>query len=155
MGPEKNRSRNQNSPLPILGKTGSVCNPPEDPLFTKALHRFLSLSHKSDPLWHFPSLSTLRVGIILNIKTSTSKNSFLERGLDSRYLQELPSLGLVSPKRDLRQSSACREEKKTQSSGRFSPTFPPLPYFRINLEISVDSRKMPKSLKIPLCYFSI
>lgn len=48
-------------------------------------------------LIHFPSLSTLRVGIIPNIKTNTSKNSFLQRSLDKKSLQELPRLGFVSP----------------------------------------------------------
>lgn len=72
---------------------------PEDPLLTKALDRFLSLSHKSDPLWHFPSCSTLRAGNISNIRTNTSKNSFLERGLDNKSLQVVPSLGFVSPER--------------------------------------------------------
>lgn len=42
-------------------KPGSVCSPPEDPLLTEDLDRFLSLSHKSDPLWQFPSLSILKL----------------------------------------------------------------------------------------------
>lgn len=104
----KKGRRNQNFPLSISGKMGSVCSPPEDPLLTEALDRFLSLSHKSDPLWQFPSLSTLRVGIISNIKTNTSKNSFLERGLDNRSLQELPRLGFVSPE--------CKERSQTKLS---------------------------------------
>lgn len=81
---------------------------PEDPLLTKALDRFLSLSHKSDPLWHFPSCSTLRAGNISNIRTNTSKNSFLERGLDNKSLQVVPSLGFVSPE--------CKEGSQTKLS---------------------------------------